>query len=191
MRNTNWTVWTVGRCRYCLLAVLVTSTLVAQVAEQPVVLTIDVENAVIYRGTVFDASKLAKDPGPTTSVNQAFVEVVNVGDLVAVNGKPIKGLWSCTVYAMPYRQAPLPGQPIADFDLGGGTFCSWTIFSPEGTPVGMITDTGPAAGGVVTGHLVTGGLLGFFGVRRTGATSEGESFRQPSICIPNSGRRLC
>jgi uncharacterized protein (TIGR03437 family) len=147
-----------------LLAVLVTSALVAQVAEQPVVLTIDVENAVIYRGTVFDASKLAKDPGPTTSVNQAFVEVVNVGDIVAVNGKPAKGLWSCTVYAMPYRQAPLPGQPIADFDLGGGTFCSWTIFSPEGTPVGMITDTGPAAGGVVTGHLVTGGLLGFFGV---------------------------
>lgn len=163
MRNTKRTLWTAGRCRYCLLAVLVTTTLQAQVPEQPVVLTIDVENTVIYRGTVFDASKLAKDPGSTTSVNQAFVEAVNVGDIVAVNGKPAKGLWSSPVYAMPYRQAPLPGQPIADFDLGGGVFCSWTIFSPEGTPVGMITDTGPA-GGVVVGHLVTGGLIGFFGV---------------------------
>lgn len=188
LRNTNWTEWTVGvigrllgtvfqerktscmygmsqksMCRYCLLAVLVTSPLVAQVAEHPVVLMIDVENTAIYRGTVFDASKLAKDPGPTTSVNQAFVEAVNVGDIVAVNGKPANGLWSSPVYAMPYRQAPLPGQPIADFDLGGENFCSWTIFSPEGTLVGMITDTGPA-GGVVAGHHVMGGLAGFFGV---------------------------
>ena len=170
MVSTNWTMWTVGRCRYCLLAVLVTRTLVAQVAEQPVVLTIDVENTVIYRGTVFDAAKLAKDPGPTTSMNQAFVEAVNVGDIVAVNGKPAKGLWSAPVYAMPYRQVPLPGQPIADFDLGGGVFCSWTIFSPDGTLVGMITDTGPAGGGpgfpggAAAAHLVTGGLTGFFGV---------------------------
>ena len=43
MVSANWTMWTVGRCRYCLLAVLVTRTLVAQVAEQPVVLTIDVD----------------------------------------------------------------------------------------------------------------------------------------------------
>jgi len=108
--------------RIVLLAMLAATAVLAQAPEEPVLLTIDVENAVIYRGTVFDASKLAKDPGPTTSVNQAFVEAVNVGDIVAVNGKPAKGLWSAPVYAMPYRQVPLPGQPIADFDLGGGVF---------------------------------------------------------------------
>src|SRR6516165_6692391 len=49
-------------------------------------------------------------------------------------------------------------------------FCSWTIFSPDGTLVGMITDTGPAGGGpgfpggAAAAHLVTGGLTGFFGV---------------------------
>src|SRR5215472_1076895 len=127
-----------------LLAIVICPAVSAQTQDQPVVLTIDVENTVIYRGTVFDASKLAKDPGPTTSVNQAFVEAVNVGDIVAVNGKPAKGLWSSPVYAMPFRQVPLPGQPIADFDLGGGVFCSWTIFSLDGSLVGMITDTGPA-----------------------------------------------
>src|SRR5258708_12960699 len=130
MRNTNWTVWTVGRCRYCLLAVLVTSPLVAQVAEQPVVLTIDVENTAIYRGTVFDASKLAKDPGPTTSVNQAFVEAVNVGDIVAVNGKPAKGLWSSPVYAMPYRPVPLPCPPLGNFCLGPRAFYTFSSFPP-------------------------------------------------------------
>jgi hypothetical protein len=58
-----------------LLAVLTSSAILAQAPEDPVVLTIEMANSVIYRGTVFDASKLAKDPGPTTSVNQAFVEV--------------------------------------------------------------------------------------------------------------------
>jgi len=130
----------------------------AQALEDPVVLTIDVENNVIYRGTVFDASKLAKDPGPTTSVNQAFVEAINIGDIVAVNGKPAKGMWSSTVYATPFRSAPQPGQMIADFDLAGTNFCTWQIYGTDGTFLGMIRDSGAGQG-----HTVDGALAGFFG----------------------------
>src|SRR6187455_500073 len=98
--------------RLFALAVLACPVLPAQTLDEPVVLRIDVENAVIYRGTVFDASKLAKDPGPTASVNQAFVDSINIGDIVAVNGRPVKGVWSSTAYATPFRAAPQPGQPI-------------------------------------------------------------------------------
>jgi len=147
--------------RLVLLAMVAGRAVLAQAPEDPIVLTLDVENSVLYRGNVFDASKLAKDPGLTTSVNQAFTYNIAIGDIVAVNGKPAKGLWTTTNYAMPYRQAPQPGQPIADFDLGGTTYCTWTIFTPDGTLVGVITDAGLAGG--VEGHLVTGGLAGFTG----------------------------
>lgn len=145
----------------CLLAALVANSILAQVQEQPVVLTIDVENHVLYRGTVFDATKLAKELGPTTSANQAFVDAVSVADIVAVNGKPAKGLWSTTVYAMPYRAAPQPGQPIADFDLGGTLYCTFHVYLPDGTYVGTLSDTGATPPGE---HVVMSGLGGFFGV---------------------------
>jgi len=144
--------------RFFLLAVLTAPAIIAQTSDDPVVLTIDVENAVIYRGTVFDASKLAKDPGPTTSVNQAFVESINIGDIVAINGKPAKGTWSSTAYATPFRSAPQPGQPIADFDLAGTNFCTWQIYATDGTFLGMIRDSGAGQG-----HTVVGALAGFFG----------------------------
>lgn len=144
--------------RFFFLAVLTSPAILAQAIEDPVVLTIDVENVVIYRGTVFDASKLAKDPGPTTSVNQAFVDAINIGDIVAINGKPVKGVWSSTVYATPFRRAPQPGQVIADFDLAGTNFCTWQIYATDGTFLGMIRDSGAGQG-----HTVVGALAGFFG----------------------------
>ena len=49
-----------------------------QAVEDPVVLKIDVENHVAYRGTVFDVTKVGKDPGPTTQAEQApFVPFLN------------------------------------------------------------------------------------------------------------------
>jgi len=140
------------------LAVLTSPVILAQAPEDPVVLTIDIENAVIYRATVFDVSRIARDPGLTTSVNQAFVDAINIGDIVSINGKPAKGLWSSTVYATPYRSAPQPGQPIADFDLAGTNFCTWQIYGTDGTFLGMIRDSGAGQG-----HTVVGGLAGFFG----------------------------
>jgi len=144
--------------RFFLLAALTSPALLAQAMEDPVPLTIDVENWVIYRGTVFDVSKIAKDPGPTTSVNQAFVQAIQIGDIVAVNGKPAKGVFSTTVLLTPYRAAPQPGQPIADFDLAGTLYCTWQIYMPDGAYVGVIQDRGAGQG-----HTVDGGLSVFLG----------------------------
>ena len=173
--------------RIVLLAMLAATAVLAQAPEEPVLLTIDVENAVIYRGTVFDASKLAKDPGPTTSVNQAFTYNYVIGDIVAVNGKPAKGLWTSANYAMPFRQAPQPGQPIADFDLGGTAYCTWTIFTPDGSPVGVITDAGLAAG--VAGHTLTGALAGFAGAIGEHRTQTITAVREASTAEDPANRR--
>ncbi len=148
------------RMKYLLLIALAAA-LEAQVQEQAVVLTIDIENHVLYRGTVFDATKLAKDSAPTMSVNQAFVDGVSVADIVSINGTPAKGLYQTTVFAMPYRAVPQPGQPIADFDLGGTLFETFHIYLPNGTYLGSLSGTGATPPG---GFIVTGGLGGFFGV---------------------------
>src|ERR1041385_87533 len=58
-----------NRMRTLYLAVWTAGIVLGQSTEEPVILTIDVENHVLYRGNVFDAAKLAKDPGPTMSVN--------------------------------------------------------------------------------------------------------------------------
>src|ERR1043165_4667204 len=171
--------------RLFAIAVLVCPVLPAQAMDEPLVLKVDVENTVVYRGTVFDASKIAKDPGPTTSVNQAFVQAINVGDIVAINGTPVKGVWSSTVYATPFSSAPQPGQVIADFNLAGTSFCTWQIYSTDGSFLGMIRDSGAGQG-----HTIVGGLAGFFGAigDHQGGTTTTPA-RQASIAEDPANRR--
>jgi len=171
--------------RYFVLAWMAQAALLAQTQEEPVVLTIDVENAVTYRGTVFDAAKIAKDPGPTTSVNQSFIEGIGVGDIVAVNGKPMKGVWSSTFYAMPFRSTPTPGLPIADFDLGGTNHCTWQIYATDGSLLAVIRDTGAGQGHIVVGTM--GGFYGAFGTHQGGSTAV--PARQASTAEDPANRR--
>ena len=147
--------------RLVLLAVFSNCVLLAQTQQEPVVLTIDIENHVNYRGTVFDTSKIAKDPGPTSSAPQAFIANINIGDIVAVNGKPAKGVWSSSyAFSTPYRSAPQPGQVMADFDLGSVGECTFQIYATDGTYLGLIR----SSGGDSQAYTVTGGGGGFWGV---------------------------
>ena len=133
----------------------------APVAEQPVVITVDTEDSVLYRGDTFDLSKLAKNPNPTTSVNTVFLTSVNVGDVRTVNGQPAKGIWSYQVLAMPFRANPQPGQAIADVDSGGLFQCIWQIVSPDGKYIGTLYDSGAAPS---PEHVITGGSGAFLGM---------------------------
>jgi uncharacterized protein (TIGR03437 family) len=146
--------------RLFMLASLASTAILAQAPEEPVALTIEVENHVNYRGSVFDAARIGRDPGPTVSGPQIpFVDGIHVGDIVAVNGKPAKGIWSSIfTHTTPYRAAPQPGQFIADVDGAATFFCTWQIYSPDGTFLGMIRDSGAGQG-----HTITGALAGFFG----------------------------
>jgi hypothetical protein len=139
--------------RFLMLAALAGPALFAQTTQEPVVLTIDVENYVQYRGDVFDLTKIAKDPNPTTGVVNAFLPSITVGDIVAVNGKPAKGLWQQSATIMPFRANPTPGQPIADMDSGGIFQCTWEVLAPDGSYIGTLVD----GNGGAHGHAVRAG----------------------------------
>ncbi len=129
--------------------------------EQPVALTLEGDNYVIYRNNVFDVTKLAKDPNITTSAQTAFLSFVNVGDVRSINGDAVKGLLSSQgPIAMPYRANPTAGQPIADLDGGGMLHCVWQILSADGKPIGTIVDVGI----VGADHVIVGGTGAFQGV---------------------------
>lgn len=151
-----------------LLAMLIASAVSAQTSDDPVALTIEVENHVLYRSTVFDLAQIGRQAGPTTGAPAPFVDGINIGDIVAINGTPVKGIWSSSfTHTTPYRSAPAAGQFIADFDSGATFFCTWQIYAADGTFIGMIRDSG-----AVQGHAVTGALASFFGaigVHRMGA----------------------
>jgi uncharacterized protein (TIGR03437 family) len=133
-------------------------------ADAAIVVTVELQNVTLYRGDTFDISKIAKDPGPTTSVNQAFVTSVNIGDLRTVNGEAVKGIWSSPVFALPFRANPQPGQPISDVDSGGMNQCIWQIVTADGKYIGTLIDNGAPPS---PHHIVTGGDGAFLGM--TGA----------------------
>jgi hypothetical protein len=179
--------------RFFMFAALAAPALLAQAQEAPVVLTIDVENYVQYRGDIFDLTKIAKDPNPTTGVVSAFLPNIVVGDIVAVNGKPAKGLWQQVATIMPFRANPAAGQPIADMDSGGTFQCTWEILGPDGSYIGTLVD----GNGGSHGHAVRGGLGAFINATGThqGGTnpvpSRGASFSEdPSKRRLNGGGKL-
>jgi len=134
----------------------------AQSAEQPLTLIIEVDNSVLYRGDVTDSTKLARDPGVTTPLPaRAFQYTQAVGDIVAVNDKPVKGLWVYRTAALSPRVNPQPGQSIADYDGDGGVFCFYQILGPDGGWIGNLLDGG---GYPASYHTITGGAGAFLGV---------------------------
>lgn len=147
--------------RCLLLAILAGSPVLAQTTGEPVTLKIEVENHVLYRGNVSDPARLGKEPGPITATEQLpFVSGINVGDIVAINGTPVRGVWSSSyTHTTPYRIAPQPGQFAATVDAGATFFCTWQIFAMDGTFLGTLRDSGAAGA-----HAVSGAVGGFFGL---------------------------
>lgn len=145
---------------FALSAILVVPFALAQTANDPVVLTVDVENYTAYRGDVLDPVKVAKDANPTTGTVAAFLETNQVGDIVAVNGKPAKGLYQSVAFIMPFRANPTAGQAIADLDSSGLFHCTWEILGPDGAYIGTLMDSGAGSG-----HGLLGGNGAFMGVK--------------------------
>lgn len=127
-----------------LIALAAGLPLLAQMGEEPVVLTIEVENHVPYRGTVADPAQFGTTPGPVPTPAQIpFVSGINVGDIVAINGTPVRGIWSSSfTHTTAYRRSPQPGNspPMRTAVRRGpahGRFGTWTgtSWAPSGTAV--------------------------------------------------------
>jgi hypothetical protein len=157
---------------FCSIACLQTHVAHAQSAA---VLTIDVDNAVVYTYDASDYSKFASDPNLTTPISgRPFFQRLVVGDIVAVNGNPAKGLLverAIDVLAMPNLMA---GRPIADLQRAIVQDDTFEILQANGTPVGTIMTAGLGGGAVPPGapsastqsnFTVIGGTGAFLGVR--------------------------
>jgi len=158
----------------CVLAAWA-ATLMAQ--TPPVtILEIDIENTVFYVDDLGDPSRIASSPVSTlpATYNRVFKWLIAVGDIVAVNGKPAKGLYVQRSIAPRYTATYTPGRAIADIDGNCVHDAHFSILQRDGTPVGTIVAMGlggttppPAAPTSSTIHdtVVVGGSGPFLGVR--------------------------
>ena len=140
-------------------------TLAAQVhvvgtENTPAVLEVDVENAVQYRSDIGDPARRGADANMTTAAApRAFTDVLFIGDIVAVNGKRAKGLWTSRQVLMNFSPTPQTGFAVADVTRGTFADCKWEFLDADGRFVGAIMDSGYFP------HAVVGGVGAFYGAR--------------------------
>ncbi len=150
-------------------------------------LQIEVENHRIYRFDV-DPSKYGTSStslsgqafggsGSITSPFCNFTSYLAVGDLVSINGTPVKGTVFEKINDISATPTPTAGQCQAIADITRGAFYEWNleIMNQDGTYLGSVLAQGLAGGGPpppgapssVTrgGYMVVGGTGVFMGIR--------------------------
>ena len=142
-----------------LLSLSVLSVMLA-FGQNVVTLIVDVDNVVAYRSDIADPNRRGTDstlstPGPV----RAFTDLLFVGDVVAVNGRPAKGLWTSRQFQMNFSPTPQPGFGVADVTRGTLADCKWEFLDADGAFVGAIVDSGYLP------HAVVGGVGAFYGIR--------------------------
>jgi hypothetical protein len=140
----------------------------------PVILRIEYENGVRYVADTVDIPALATIPTPVSQAIPTFATYVLLADIVAVNGKPAKGLFLTRQVVVNLTPNPSPGQAIADVVRTNYLDRVFEILQADGTPIGSIMssgfDAGPPPPGAptvttVSNFAVTGGTGAFLGVR--------------------------
>jgi uncharacterized protein (TIGR03437 family) len=177
----------------------------------PSILEIDVANLVEYQDDISDVSKMATNPNVTTSAvnspvgpHNFFVATV-LGDIVAVNGQPVKGTYAARARATITNPTPTPGQAIADTARLSIRETTFEILQSDGTQIGAIMVFGvnggpgsfpPGAPSLVTGagsHAIVGGVGAFLGARgQMGqrATAQTVNARAASMAEDPANRRI-
>jgi uncharacterized protein (TIGR03437 family) len=172
------------------------------------VLKIEIENYVPYHYEVFDPSRFATSPDLTVAQPAIpFGQLILLGDIVAVNGRPVKGVWALratdlfltpTVGVQPPNQPPQGRQAIADVQRGHIQDLVWDILDLDSNPIGTITASGfsrgpraPGAPADVTldALTITGGTGAFFGVRGQAGLVDLGSPRQATVVEAPANRR--
>jgi hypothetical protein len=153
-------------------------------AQRVAVLEIEVANAVVYRYDVADADKRAVSPTPVpVTIDKAFFDYCLVEDIVAVNGRPAKGLHMTCATRMGFSPNPRPGFGIADATINQGRQqCNWELLTQDSQFVGRLVDGG------FYPHAVLGGAGAFFGLAGE-HVSVGTS-RSTSVAEDPSMRRI-
>jgi hypothetical protein len=140
----------------------------------PVVLTFDTDNMQWYARDVADYSLYATRKSPTPQVPaQNFNLWEGIGDVVALNGKPVKGYYRGTVMGLNTDTNYQPGVAIADVTRGQFAVTTLELVQLDGTPIGTICGMGVIGGTPPPGSpslqtsqnlAVVGGTGAFLGV---------------------------
>jgi hypothetical protein len=170
-----------------------------------IILQIDFENNVQYNQDIADISKLATDPGKTTAAaSKNFMSNVVIADIVAVNGRPARGIFFRERRTISLTPSPGPGQAIADVARSFSGFqTAFEILQQDGTPIGTIFLSGFGGGSppppgaplvqTLSNLAIVGGTGAFLGSRGQGgeAPIPGSSgARQASMSEDPSNRRI-
>ena len=167
------------------------------------ILRIDIANYVPYHYDVFDHEKFATAPTltPTATpagMGRAFDFFVFIGDIVAVNGKPAKGLWTARTTTFIFEPNAAAGHSTADLTRQNLIDMYWEILQVDGTPIGTLTASGltrgtppPGAPSAQTGDnlSIIGGTGAFLGVRGQAGVIDLGSPRQASVVEDPASRR--
>jgi uncharacterized protein (TIGR03437 family) len=169
----------------------------------PALLMVEFGNNVLYNQDTSDVSKFATDPGKTTAApSKNFVSVVSLADIVAVNGRPAKGVFFKERRIISLTPSPNPGQAIADLTRNSAEFYdAIEILQQDGTPVGSIFISGFGGGNPTPGaplaqtlsnYAIIGGTGAYLGAKGEGGEAQlpgGSAGRQASISEDPSNRR--
>ena len=152
-------------------------------AQQPPAtsLTIDLGNMVEYQGDIYDPVQFARNPNTTPSAGLGaggavanFAVATLIGDIVAVNGQPAKGLYAGRSRQIGATTTPGPGRAIADVTRAAIREHIFEILQLDGAPVGSIMlmgfsgGTSPPPGQPSTENAnwaIVGGTGAFLGAR--------------------------
>ena len=145
------------------------------------ILDIELDNMVNYFDDVTDYSKLAANPNRTTVAAQPnFAQSIGIGDIVSVNGKPVKGLFTERRIQLTRRVDPGAGQAIADAQRGAVMERHYEILKLDGTQISSIATTGMGSGSPPPGaplgvsdasFIIIGGNGAFLGARGQASSS--------------------
>lgn len=171
-------------------------------------LRIDIDDYVPYNYDFFDPARFAtlahRTPAPPAV---PFGQILIIGDIVAVDGKPAKGVFvlrGTNLFLTTDINVTPPGYPpagrlaIADVARSHIEDVIWEILQPDGTPIGTIMASGFARGVPPPGApaeqrfdnlTITGGTGAFFAVRGQGGLIDVGHPRQASVAEAPAERR--
>jgi hypothetical protein len=175
----------------------------ASAQQLPIVtLTVDLGNVIEYQDDIYDPVKFARNAGITPSIGIGtgilnFAVVTLMGDVVAVNGQPAKGLYAGRSRTINANPNPRPGSAIADVTRVAIREHIFEILQPDGTPIGTIMAMGFSGGNAPPGQpsmeranwAITGGTGAFVGARGQ-VEGTGTSGRAASMAEDPANRRL-
>ncbi len=145
------------------LSLITLSAALTAPAQRVALLEVEVDNMVSYRLDISELPKLASAPGKVDPVvDRGFLGFLGIGDVVAVNGKPAKGLWTNRGETLNPGPAPAPTMAIANTSVGNHIQCTIDLYTADGTWVGKLADRG-LSGSAGPTHPILGGGGAFLG----------------------------